>query len=368
MPGIADTIQQLQASAKGAYGSVVGRPNRLERLSEFGSNPGALSGWLYAPPEANALVVVLHGCTQTAATYDFGSGWTDLAERHGFAVLLPEQQRVNNPNLCFNWFLADDIGRNAGETLSIRQMIEAVCARSPIDPNRIFVTGLSAGGAMANALLATYPEVFSGGSIIAGLPFGAATSIPQALDRMRGGGHMDGTAYADMVRRASKHTGPWPFVSVWHGDADRTVSVVNADAIIAQWRSVHGAAEVPHLTDLVDGQRHRLWYGKDSRKAVEDYRIAGMGHGTPLKTKGEESCGVAGAYMLDVGTSSTWRQAQEWGLLVGCPPSAPVETGKTSRAATLPESGALGRGSVDTLSTSINATISHALKSAGVLK
>jgi poly(hydroxyalkanoate) depolymerase family esterase len=130
----------------------------------------------------------MHGCTQTAAGYDMGAGWSEMADRHGFALLFPEQQRQNNPNLCFNWFSPQDNRRGSGEALSIRQMIAAVAGAHPIDPARIFVTGLSAGGAMASVMLATYPEVFAGGAIIAGLPYGCASTIPQAFDRMRGRG------------------------------------------------------------------------------------------------------------------------------------------------------------------------------------
>ena len=92
-----------------------------------------------------------------------------LADLHGFAVLFPEQQRANNANLCFNWFVPEDIRRDSGEALSIRQMIEAMVVAHGLDRSRIFVTGLSAGGAMASAMLATYPEIFAGGAIIAGL-------------------------------------------------------------------------------------------------------------------------------------------------------------------------------------------------------
>ena len=125
-------------------------------------------------PEGAPLVVVLHGCTQSAAGYDRGSGWSQLADQAGFALLFAEQQRANNPNLCFNWFLPTDTKRNFGEALSIRQMIETLVLAHGLDRKRIFVTGLSAGGAMASVMLATYPEVFAGGAIIAGLPYGSA--------------------------------------------------------------------------------------------------------------------------------------------------------------------------------------------------
>ena len=191
MASISETIRRFQVGAAGGLGDAGSPSGRLAPLTGFGTNPGALDGWFYAP-EATAdmaLVVVLHGCTQNAAGYDLGSGWSDLAERYGFAVLFPEQRRANNSNLCFNWFAAEDNRRDTGEALSIRQMIGVLVARQLIDQERIFVTGLSAGGAMTAVMLATYPELFAGGSIIAGLPYGVAASVPQAMERMRGAGH-----------------------------------------------------------------------------------------------------------------------------------------------------------------------------------
>jgi poly(hydroxyalkanoate) depolymerase family esterase len=109
--------------------------------------------------EDPALVVVLHGCTQTASSYDYGAGWSTLADRYGFVLLFPEQQRSNNPNACFNWFLPDDVRRGSGEVLSIRQMIDRMIHDNDVDHHRIFITGLSAGGEMTSAMLACYPRL-----------------------------------------------------------------------------------------------------------------------------------------------------------------------------------------------------------------
>lgn len=314
MRGLSDTIKALQGGIPAMAGSSEGR---LTALAMQGPNPGNLTGWCHVP-DAKApmpLVVVLHGCTQSAAGYDAGSGWSSLAERHGFAVLYPEQQRANNPNLCFNWFVPGDIRRGAGEARSIREMIAAMIERHAIDPTRVFVTGLSAGGAMASVMLATYPEVFAGGTIIAGLPFGAADTVAQALERMRGHGHVDASRYAAQIRQASAHSGAWPAISVWQGSADATVAPANADAILGQWRSLHGVAPEPHETGTVEGADHRVWRDASGRVCLEDYRVAGMGHGTPIATGGPTAAGMPAPYMLDVGVSSTWHSAARWGLL-----------------------------------------------------
>ena len=291
MRPLSDTLGRLAALRDRPRRAANAATTRLVRLEDFGSNPGKLEAWFHLPENLRAdtpLVVVLHGCTQNAAGYDRGAGWSQLADRHGFAVLLPEQRRSNNMNLCFNWYEPAHARRDAGEPLSIRQMIQAMVARHRIDPARVFITGLSAGGAMASVMLATYPEVFAGGAIIAGLPYGTASNIPEAFDRMRGHGGPDGAGLAAAVRAASPHKGPWPKISVWHGSADHTVDASNGTAIVEQWRRVHGADARPSRSDTVDGYPRRVWHGADGRVAVEEYVITGMGHGTPLDTAGEK--------------------------------------------------------------------------------
>ncbi len=360
MRSISATIERLaRANAVGVASSALTGRRNLRALGDFGANPGALSGWFCVPDgkAARPLVVVLHGCTQDAASYDRGSGWSDLGQRFGFAVLFAEQSRANNPNGCFNWFVPGDTRRDAGEAASIRQMIGAMGTRFPIDPKRIFITGLSAGGAMTSVMLATYPEVFRGGAIIAGLPYGAAATMPQALERMRGQGHPDDAAYAAAVRAASAHRGPWPSVSVWHGDTDHTVNTANADRIVGQWRALHGADGAPDA-EVVSGKlRTRAWHGADGAVLIEDHRIAGMGHGTPLSTHGETACGSAMPHMLDVGISSTWQIAQSWGLLGG------AERPRSAAAPSAPRSA-----SPIAQVSSVQATIEAALRSAGLMR
>lgn len=319
MRTINDTISRLSAlravSPLGTIGSL--GEDRLSDLTAFGSNPGALRGRFYVPESMDtpaALVVVLHGCTQSAAAYDHGAGWSRLADECGFALLFPEQQRANNANLCFNWFDAGDTRRDSGEALSIRQMIAAMVAEYAIDEARIFVTGLSAGGAMTSVMLATYPEVFAGGAIIAGLPYGTAASIPEAFDRMRAHGGPPAAALGALVTAASPHKGPWPKISVWHGDSDATVNPVNSARIVEQWRTAHGVAIEPSAVGGVDGHVRRVWRDADGEDVIEEYRIIGMGHGTPLRTSGPDGCGAAGPFMLEAGISSTRRIAGVWGL------------------------------------------------------
>lgn len=318
MSSLSDTIARLAAMRKMAARADMAAVDRLTDLDAFGSNPGALRARTYIPAGLGAhapLVVVLHGCTQTAAGYDTGAGWSRLADEHGFALLFPEQRRANNANLCFSWFSPDDIQRGSGEALSIRQMITATVRAHAIDPDRVFVTGLSAGGAMTSVMLAAYPEVFAGGAIIAGLPYGSVNSIPQAFDRMRGQGYPAAAELAAQVRRASQHQGPWPTISIWHGSGDATVNPSNADAIVGQWRALHGLDAAPSRTELVDGYPRRVWCDATGTELIEEYSITGMGHGTPLDTRGPDGCGASGAYMLEASISSTRHIAGFWGLL-----------------------------------------------------
>jgi poly(hydroxyalkanoate) depolymerase family esterase len=313
---ISDTIARLAAlqTQHAAHSGNHDGQDHLAALAGFGPNPGALSGKFYLPvdlPKGSPLVVVLHGCTQTAAGYDHHSGWSKLADEEGFALLFPEQQRANNPNLCFNWFQPGDTRRDSGEVLSIRQMVEAMIVTHGIDRKRVFVTGLSAGGAMAAAMLATYPEVFAGGAIIAGLPFGSAMTVPEAFDRMRGHGGPSDRDLQRVLRRASDYQGPWPRISIWHGSADQTVAPSNAASIAGQWLGVHQLDEKPTYSQRLGPFEKRIWCTPLGDVVIEINMIAGMGHGTPL---GNDGLGNPGPYMLDVGVSSTQKIAQFWGI------------------------------------------------------
>jgi feruloyl esterase len=309
-------------------------PDRLREVTGFGSNPGRLRMLTYIPeglPAASPLVVVLHGCTQTAAGYDHGAGWSTLADRYGFALLFPEQQRANNPKLCFNWFQPGDIQRNRGEPLSIRQMVERVARDHAIDRRRVFVTGLSAGGAMTAVMLATYPELFAGGAVIAGLPYGSATSVQDAFESMFQGRVRSAEEWGDLVRAASPHRGPWPKLSVWHGSADATVKSVNADEIIKQWTNVHGLPAEPSLEDRVDGYPRQVWRNAAGNDVIESFTITSMAHGTPLATgDGDNAYGAAGPFLLEVGISSTYHIAKFWGLTDGAVRAAPVEVDRAN--------------------------------------
>jgi poly(hydroxyalkanoate) depolymerase family esterase len=368
MPRLSDTIARLKG-LRVIPPQAAPISARLRRFDGYGSNPGQLNAWIYAPERTATrapIVVVLHGCTQSAAGYDDSSGWSRLADQHGFVVLYPEQQRANNPNLCFNWFSGDDAARDKGEALSIREMVAGTHVRFGTDPHRVFVTGLSAGGAMAAVMLATYPEVFAGGAVIAGLPFGVARSIPEAFDRMRGQDNRHPAQLSQLVRTASEHSGEWPTLSVWHGSADLTVDPSNAADLVQQWRLLHGAAEAPSESNLVHGFPHQVWRNSMGRAVVEAYSISGLGHGTPLDTRGTRHGEHPAPFMLDAGISSTRLIARFWGIVSdeaderqSISPANGDEATELRSPAEAPLSGS---------QSGVQKTIEDALRSAGLMK
>ncbi|GBD47698.1 extracellular catalytic domain type 1 short-chain-length polyhydroxyalkanoate depolymerase [Methylopila sp. Yamaguchi] len=363
---------------------------RLATVAEFGGNPGDLVMRSYTPARlarGSALVVVLHGCTQTAASFEHSAAWTALADEHGFAVLYPEQHRGNNPKRCFNWFNPEDVARGAGEAASIRAMVETMVAGHGLDRRRVFVTGLSAGGAMTSALLAAYPDVFAGGAIMAGLPCGAASSVPQAFESMYKGASRPAREWGDVVRDSSDHRGPWPKVSVWHGGADSTVVPSNGDEIVKQWLDVHGLGGAKPTVERKGGRTRRVWTSPNGEAVVEQHVVAGMSHGVALDARRGET---PGPFMLDVGVSANRDVLAFWGLATASAksaeerspanapgaaepprptsahrPAAAASTAKTSR------SGFAGRmepeprrsGRID-----VQGVIAKALKAAGLMK
>ncbi len=299
-------------------------------VTGFGTNPGNLRMFKYVPsglPAGAPMVVALHGCAQTAANYDAETGWQLFADRYRFALLLPQQQSANNSSSCFNWFEAGDTARGQGEALSIKQMVDRMVADHGVATSRIYVTGLSAGGAMTSVLLATYPDVFAGGAILSGLPYRCATTQSAAFSCMNPGSDLTPAQWGDKVRAATTWTGPWPIVSIWHGDSDFTVRPMNLTESMEQWTNVHGIDQTADVSDTVAGYPHKVYKDGSGVARVETYTITGMGHGTPVDPgTGESQCGTAGAYILDVNICSSYYIARFFGLdnLDGVPPTATI--------------------------------------------
>jgi len=292
-------------------------------VPEFGPNPGNLGMFYYWPDAARVpapLVVVLHGCRQTALDYAQQSGWMQQADRWGFALLLPEQRAANNWQRCFNWFRPELVGRDQGEAASIRQMIVRMQADRPIDSQRIYVTGLSAGGAMTAVLLADYPDVFAGGAIVAGIPYGCASGLPSALRCQLWGRDLEPAEWSDRVRQATAEAGlkrqAWPLVSIWQGDSDWAVDPANARELLEQWTALQGIDPNSAVEEQTgQGYSHRVYRDATGRPRVEEYLIAGMSHGQPIDPgSGDTQCGIPADYILPVGICASYRIIHFWEL------------------------------------------------------
>ncbi len=283
----------------------------LQEVTGFGSNPGNLQMFRYVPsglPAGRPVVLALHGCKQNATGYAGSSGWQQVADRMKFTVVFPGQTSQNNLNSCFNWFEPGDIRRGGGEALSVKQMVDK--ARQDNGSTSAFVSGLSAGGAMTAVMLATYPEVFSGGGIVAGLPYQCATSMGAAFSCMSPGTNLTPAQWGDRVRAAATHSGPRPKVSIWHGTADSTVVPLNGTELVEQWTNVNGTDQTPDVSDTVAGYPHKVYGG-----TVEYYSITGMNHGQPVDPgTGSTQCGSAASWMLDVNICTAYHLTRFWGI------------------------------------------------------
>jgi poly(hydroxyalkanoate) depolymerase family esterase len=226
---------------------------------------------LYIPPQAGErplpLVVMLHGCTQDPDDFAAGTGMNDAARAQGCYVLYPAQLQQANPQRCWNWFKHSHQQRGRGEPAQLAAMTRDVIARHRIDPKRVYVAGLSAGGAMAAILGAAYPEIYAAVGVHSGLASGAARDLQSALAAMRSGAPAAGA-------RAGVPT------IVFHGDADATVHPSNGEHVISA--SVGGAAGEPE----VDRQRpagrrgytRRVHRSPQGRVVAEHWVVHGSGH------------------------------------------------------------------------------------------
>ena len=243
---------------------------------------------------AAPLVIALHGCTQTAATFAAGSLLNRAADRHGFVVAYPEQSRDDNPQGCWNWFSASHQARGGGEPAFIAGATRAVleeAMRSTVDTRRVFVAGMSAGGAMAAVMGATYPDLFAAVAVHSGLAYGCAAGLPAATAAMAHGGPdpeaQGRAAFAAMGAFAR----PVPAIVI-HGTADRVVCPVNGEHAVRQWmvtnRLAAAGAYEPRFSrpdatvrETAAGGHactRRTWNDRAGRLVQEYLEVEGLGH------------------------------------------------------------------------------------------
>jgi poly(hydroxyalkanoate) depolymerase family esterase len=263
-------------------------PRGRFQTHEFRNAAGTRAYKLYVPADAapgpRMMLVMLHGCTQSADDFAAGTRMNRLADEHGFIVVYPEQAAQANPQKCWNWFNPEDQRRDAGEPSLIAGIVREVASAHDVDVQRIFVAGLSAGAAMAVVLGATYPELFAGVGAHSGLPFGIAHDVPSALAAMKGG---RGQRAASKVQRRMNNTGRPVPVIVFHGDRDHTVQSSNGTQIVAQALQAYREHSAGHDMSVITeegvsagGRRFTRSVHADAagRTRVEHWSVQGAGH------------------------------------------------------------------------------------------
>jgi poly(hydroxyalkanoate) depolymerase family esterase len=297
-PAIAGADQT--APAKWPVGDVVATLGRA-RLPSFGLDPlprarpeipdgaqflsrsyacaaGRRSYKLYIPSRHRAgrqpLLVMLHGGTQDADDFAAGTRMNALAEEHGFLVAYPSQCKSANPSLCWNWFKPGDQMRDAGEPSIIAGITTEIIAEHDIDPQRVFVAGLSAGGAMAAVMGATYPEIYAGVGIHSGLPYRSASDVASAFSAMRG------DRGQKRRQRKSRHTSDHALrvrTIVFHGDADQIVHPSNGAKIVEAHAKTRDSMEST-TASTSRGYTRTITRDKTGAVVVEQWLIHGSGH------------------------------------------------------------------------------------------
>lgn len=294
----------------------------LTQVTNFGSNPGALQMFTFVPsglPSGAPLVVVLHGCTETASSYSTETEWGNLGQRFGFATVFAQQQTANNSSSCFNWFQTGDISRDQGEALSIKQMVDTMKSTVGSDPARIFVTGISAGGLMTTVMMATYPDVFAGGAVMSGGPYMCATSLTGTTACQMGNVSHTPQQWGDLVRNAFPgYSGPYPRLISFHGSSDTTVAPADQQQQVDQWSNVLGIDETADVNETFRTATHKVYRDASGRSMIETYLVNGMGHALTVDVGTNfDQGGQTGAFSEDHDIYSSFYSAQFFGLTGG---------------------------------------------------
>ncbi len=233
------------------------------------------------------LVVMLHGCTQTPDDFATGTRMNVLAEEHQCFVVYPAQSSAANGSKCWNWFNAGHQQRDQGEPSIIAGITRQIISTYPVDAQRVYVAGLSAGGAMAAVMGMAYPDLYAAIGIHSGLPYAVAHDLPSAFAAMKQAGATLGHPRDDGAL-AAKQVVP---TIVFHGDRDKTVHPHNGDQVIAQWTTIHARDEAnnvagtdPHVTvqrgQVRDGHSYtwETYHDASGQTILEQWRVHGAGH------------------------------------------------------------------------------------------
>jgi poly(hydroxyalkanoate) depolymerase family esterase len=269
-------VKDLLRKAKPSAGwDDEGTPRGQFLSKEYGNSAGTRAYKIYVPTGYRGrpvpLVVMLHGGTQTADDFAAGTRMNQLAERHTFLVAYPEQDRSANQMGYWNWFQPSDQRRGSGEPSLIAGITKEIIQSYAVDTARVYVAGLSAGGAMTAVMAATYPDLYAAAGVHSGLPYGAAKDIPSAFAAMANGAaaQMDGLGVP---------------VIIFHGDQDPTVTHTNANQLTGQ--ALHGNSDGSRPTVKTTagqvpgghGYTCTAYLDGDGAAVVEQWTIHGGGH------------------------------------------------------------------------------------------
>ena len=239
----------LTSSAGQAAGNN-GTPQGSFVSGAFANEAGERQYRLYLPKNYNPgspnplpLLVFLHGCGQAPDDFLKGTEMAPVADREGFLVLLPVQDRAFNPMACWNWYLPEHQGRGAGEPAIIVGMIDSLKTKYKIDAQKIYLSGFSSGAAMASTLAACYTDVFAAAAIHSGMPYQAATTLSEAFQSMNSGGTRDPNQTGELAYRCSgQRMLPMPTM-IFQGTSDNTVNPANAQQLLDQFAQFNDLAD-----------------------------------------------------------------------------------------------------------------------------
>lgn len=292
----------------------------LQRVTNFGDNPGALRMFMHIPPgsfttDKHPLVVVIHGCTQSAERIAEQSGWNELADNTGFYVLYVEQRFWNDRAFCFNWYKAGDIAPGKGEVASVHSMVQHALERWPVDSERVFVYGVSSGGGMSAAAMACYPEMFKVGAVVAGAAYRGAASNELGRKALEDPSQVSAATLGERVTALHPNGAHYPQLIIVHGTDDPIMDFNEGEALAKQWAVVHNADTLPtHVVHDFNGVT-----GVDQRTyadAVTFYVFQGLGHKLPVQPGAPPQRGGKVTFMSpDAGIHSTYLIAQGFGLV-----------------------------------------------------
>ena len=277
----------------------------LTEVTSFGSNPGNLRLFHYVPANraANApLVIVAHGCAETAQDMADTSGWVELANRYGFALLLPQTSSTNEPlGGCFRTWLAAHQQRGAGEPLSVRQMASYMQSQFGLSTERTYMTGLSSGGHLTNVMMAAYPDMLAAGAPQSSFPYKCAMASSELAICSQGGRNYTAQQWGDLARSGYPgYSGARPKVQVWHGSADTLIYLPDQYQQVMQWTNALGVDAVPDWSDYLLGQPRNTYNTVAGVTRVQTVTVQGMGHAMAVDPGfGSWQCGAAGTYTAD---------------------------------------------------------------------